>query len=197
MVYIIPKAFYFFIKGRNSSSCCWLIYKAHEFVVGDLMSASKRVIDVARKNVVSGHPDDSLSSVAKKMVDHWISSVVIIDKGKPVGIVTDGIIFRLIAQGHNPLKLTAKKVMVQPVPTIHENTRLEDAEATIQQSKVKRLVLVDDHGQIKGIVSQKDHRSICRVFLRGSAYSSSTRSTRLILNLLSLLATNHFFGSET
>lgn len=125
-------------------------------VVGDLMSASKRVIDVARKNVVSGHPDDSLSSVAKKMVDHWISSVVIVDKGKPVGIITDGIIFRLIAQERNPLTLTAKKVMAAPVQTIHMDTRLEDAEATFQQSKVKRLVLVDDKGQLKGIVSQKD-----------------------------------------
>lgn len=133
-----------------------LICQKHEFVAGDLMSASKRVIDVARKNVVSGHPDDSLSSVAKKMVDHWISSVVIVDKGKPVGIVTDGIIFRLIAQGRNPLKLTAKKVMAQPVQTIHMDTRLEDAEATFQQSKVKRLVLVDDNGQLKGIVNQKD-----------------------------------------
>ena len=156
MVYINSKAFYAFIKGRNSASCCWLICKEHEFMVGELMSASKRVIDVARKNVISGHPDDSLSSVARKMVDHWISSVVIVDKGKPVGIVTDGILFRLIAQGRNPLELTAKKVMAQPIHTIHMDTRLEDAEAAFQQSKVKRLVLVDDKGQLKGIVSQKD-----------------------------------------
>ena len=90
------------------------------------------------------------------MVDHWITSVVIEEKGKPVGIVTDGIIFRLIAKNQNPLKLSAKDVMAHPVHTIHEDASLEDAEEAFQQSNVSRLVVIDDKGQVKGIVSHKD-----------------------------------------
>ncbi|MFX1318634.1 MAG: CBS domain-containing protein [Promethearchaeota archaeon] len=120
------------------------------------MSSSKHVIDVARRKVVSGLPNDSLQSIAKSMVDHWITSVVIVEAGKPVGIVTDGIIFRLIAKGHNPLKLMAKDVMAHPVETIHEDVDLEDAEDAFRKSKVSRLVIVNDKGQVKGIVSKKD-----------------------------------------
>ena len=90
------------------------------------------------------------------MVDHWISSIVIVERGKPVGIVTDGIIFRLIAKKRNPLNLSAKDVMAHPVHTIHEDAGLEDAEDAFLKSKVSRLVVVDDKGQVKGIISKKD-----------------------------------------
>ncbi len=120
------------------------------------MQSSKHVIEVARRKVVSGKPDDPLPMIAKSMVDHWISSVVIVERGKPVGIVTDGIIFRLIAKQRNPLLLSAKDVMAYPVHTIHEDSGLEEAEDAFQKSKVSRLVIVDDKGQVKGIVSKKD-----------------------------------------
>ncbi len=90
------------------------------------------------------------------MVDHWISSIVIIERGKPVGIVTDGILFRLIAKGRNPLKLLAKDVMARPVETIREDVSLEEADEAFRKTKVKRLVIVNDAGQVKGIVSKKD-----------------------------------------
>lgn len=120
------------------------------------MHSSKHVIDVARRKVVSAKPDDPLPMIAKSMVDHWISSVVIVERGKPVGIVTDGIIFRLIAKKRNPLTLLAKDVMAHPVRTIHEDARLEEAEDAFRESKVSRLVIVDDKGQLIGIVSRKD-----------------------------------------
>jgi CBS domain-containing protein len=128
------------------------------------VSSSRHVIDIARKHVVSGHPNDPLPTIAKSMVDHWISSVVIVEKGKPVGIVTDGIIFRLIARNQNPLKLLAKDVMARPVHTIHENTKFDDVEKAFQKSKVSRLVIIDDEGHLKGIISHKD-------FDRFAAYS--------------------------
>lgn len=120
------------------------------------LRSSRRVIDVARRKVISAHPNDSLQSIAKSMVDHWISSIVIVEAGKPVGIVTDGIIFRLIAKGRNPLNLLAKDVMAHPVVTVHEDIDLEDAEDAFRKSKVSRLVIVNDKGQVKGIVSKKD-----------------------------------------
>jgi CBS domain-containing protein len=120
------------------------------------MHPAKHVMDIARTKVITANPDDSLSAVAKSMVDHWISSIVIVEKGKPVGIVTDGIIFRLIAKERNPLKLVAKDVMAHPVHTIHGNISLEDAEDIFIKSKVSRLVIVDEKGQLKGIISKKD-----------------------------------------
>lgn len=120
------------------------------------MSLPKHVMEIARTKVITAHPDDPLSTIAKSMVDHWISSVVIVEERKPVGIVTDGIIFRLIAKERNPLKLAAKDVMAHPVHTIHGNISLEEAEDIFIKSKVSRLIIVDEKGQLKGIISKKD-----------------------------------------
>lgn len=136
------------------------------------MSNPKSAIDVARKKVITCDPDEGLPSLAKKMVDHWISSILVIEKGKPVGIVTDGIIFRLIAQKRNPLNIIAKEVMVSPVHTIHANTTLRETEAQFLKTKVNRLAIVDDEGKLVGIVSKKDVN-------RYAAYSLAERMLKL------------------
>ncbi|MFW9831327.1 MAG: CBS domain-containing protein [Candidatus Thorarchaeota archaeon] len=114
------------------------------------------VLSFARKRVITCSIDEHLRDVVKKMVDHWISSVVVVDAGKPVGIITDGIIFRLIAKGRNPLKLHAKDVMARPVHTIGVNTSLSEAKKEFLKTKVSRLVIVDDEGNLVGIVNNKD-----------------------------------------
>jgi CBS domain-containing protein len=120
------------------------------------VSECRLAFELARKNVITCSPNDTLSKVAKLMVDHWISSVVVVEKGKPVGIVTDGIIFRLIANEHNPATVRAKDVMSKPVLTISPNATLDDAEHEFAKTKVKRLVFVDGEGKLIGIVSKKD-----------------------------------------
>lgn len=120
------------------------------------VTKSNRIIDVARKNVITCHPDESLSVIAKKMLDYWVSTILVEDEGKPVGIVTDGIIFRLIARGQKTLGLQAKQVMVSPVHTVHMNTTIAQTEDEFLKSKVSRLAVVDDEGKLVGIVSKKD-----------------------------------------
>ena len=98
-----------------------------------------RVKDVARRNVVTCRPDESIPMVSKIMLDNWVGSVVILENEKPIGIVTDGIIFKLIAEGKNPTILLARDIMVQPVYTVHENNNaLDISDDDFLKSKVNR-----------------------------------------------------------
>jgi CBS domain-containing protein len=116
-----------------------------------------RVAEVARKNVVTCRPDESIPMVAKMMLDNWIGSVIVVNnKQEPVGFVTDGIIFNLIAKGKNPTILLARDVMVKPVQTVHMNTNVLDiSDDEFLKSKVNRLAVVDDEGKLTGIISRK------------------------------------------
>ncbi|MFX1519924.1 MAG: CBS domain-containing protein [Promethearchaeota archaeon] len=115
-----------------------------------------RVAEVARKNVVTCRPDESIPMIAKMMLDHWIGSVLVVEKEKPIGFVTDGIIFKLIAKGRNPTTLLARDVMVEPVRTVHMDTNVFDiSDDEFLKSKVHRLVVVDDEGNVIGILSRK------------------------------------------
>ncbi|MFX1251695.1 MAG: CBS domain-containing protein, partial [Promethearchaeota archaeon] len=57
------------------------------------MSRDVRAIDIARKKVFTCRPDQTIPHVAKIMKDNWIGSVIVVEQDKPIGIVTDGIIF--------------------------------------------------------------------------------------------------------
>jgi len=115
-----------------------------------------RVKDVARRNVVTCRPDESIPMVSKMMVDNWVGSLVVLENEKPVGIVTDGIIFKLIAEGKNPTILLARDVMVKPVRTVHENKNaLDISDDEFLKSKVNRLVVVNDEGKLVGVLSRK------------------------------------------
>ncbi len=114
------------------------------------------VKDVARRNVVTCRPDESIPMVSKMMLDNWVGSVVVLENEKPVGIVTDGIIFKLIAEGKNPTILLARDVMVKPVHTVHENKNaLDISDDEFLKSKVHRLVVVNDEGKLVGVLSRK------------------------------------------
>lgn len=115
-----------------------------------------RVAEVSRKNVVTCKPDETIPMVAKMMVDNWIGSVIVVEKEKPIGFVTDGIIFKLIAKGKNPTILLARDIMVKPVQTVHVNKNVLDiSDDEFLKSKVSRLAVVDDEGKLVGVLSRK------------------------------------------
>jgi CBS domain-containing protein len=121
------------------------------------MSKEVRVIDIARKNVITCKSDERLPDVAKLMLDHWIGSVIVVnDENEPIGIVTDGILFMLIAKGRNPTILLARDVMIKSVSTVHQDTYVSDiSDDQFLKSKVNRLVVVNDDGKLVGVISRK------------------------------------------
>jgi len=73
------------------------------------------------------------------------------------GIITDrDIVVRSIAEGRNPLSLTASACMTSPVFTIDENASLDDCTDLMESKKVRRVPVVSSSGALVGIVAQAD-----------------------------------------
>ena len=53
------------------------------------MTTRVLVRDIMNSPVVSASPNDTIHDIAKKMKDENIGSIIIMEKDKPVGIVTD------------------------------------------------------------------------------------------------------------
>ncbi|MFX0064636.1 MAG: CBS domain-containing protein [Candidatus Hermodarchaeota archaeon] len=121
-----------------------------------MMSRDVRAIDIARKKVFTCRPDQTIPSIARIMMENWIGSIIVVEEDKPIGIITDGIIFELIAKERNPLVLLVKDVMITPVFTIHEDTDIYDSEDQFLKTKVKRLAVVNDEGELVGVLSKKE-----------------------------------------
>lgn len=105
-------------------------------------------------------PETGLQDVARMMVDCDCGCIPVVDSNDskmPIGMITDrDITCRVVAQGRNPLELTAGDAMSSTVVSVTPDTSLEDCLNLMEESQVRRIAVVDDIGKICGIVAQAD-----------------------------------------
>jgi CBS-domain-containing membrane protein len=114
------------------------------------------VRDVMTKAVKTARIDTSVRDAARKMNKFFIGSILIIDKNKLVGILTERDILRsVVEQGIDSSIIKVKDIMSSPVITIYPDTSIEDAAQLMVKKQIKKLPVVDD-GKLVGIVTSMD-----------------------------------------
>ncbi|HMF57242.1 MAG TPA: CBS domain-containing protein [Pyrinomonadaceae bacterium] len=77
--------------------------------------------------------------------------------GRLVGLITDrDIVVRAIAEGKDPRATRAEEVMTTDMHTAKPNDRVVDAIRTMGDKQVRRIPVVGDNGQLRGIISMAD-----------------------------------------
>ena len=70
------------------------------------------------ENVVTMKPNDSVKKAAELMNLHGISSLIVVDSGKPVGVITErDMLSRVLNKPKMTTGATVQKVMSKPVIT--------------------------------------------------------------------------------
>jgi CBS domain-containing protein len=116
-----------------------------------------RVSEVMVRDPVTFHPDTPVNELAKTMRERPIASVVLVKEGKPVGIVTErDLVHRVLADGRDPSKLRAGEVCSKPVVAVSVYCDVEDAVDTMNDYKIRRLVVVDPDDKVAGILTTDD-----------------------------------------
>ena len=91
---------------------------------------------------------------AKSMAKWKIGSLVIIHDGTPVGIITEGDISRIVAEGLDPAGTTVS-VGKKRLFTVPPDERVEGAAKTMAEAAIKKLPVMED-GKLVGIITQTD-----------------------------------------
>lgn len=119
-----------------------------------------KVSDVMTESPNCCTPDAGLQEVAQMMVDCDCGCIPVVDGDNskmPVGMITDrDITCRVVAQGKNPLDLTARDAMTSTVVSVTPETPLDKCLDLMEESQVRRIAVVDGDGKICGIVAQAD-----------------------------------------
>ena len=115
-----------------------------------------KVRDVMTRNVETASPGDSVVEVARRMSEIDSGVMPVMDDGKLVGVITDrDIVIRVVGEGRDN-EIAVQEVMTSPVETCGENDKLKAATKKMADLQMRRLVVLDDHGELAGILSLGD-----------------------------------------
>lgn len=116
--------------------------------------------DLMTSNPACCTMDTPLQDVARMMVQCDCGEIPVVERDdlkKPVGVVTDrDIVCRAIAKGRNPTGMTAGDVMSSPAVTARQLDQLDAIRQMMETHQIRRIPIVDDRGQICGIVALAD-----------------------------------------
>lgn len=119
-----------------------------------------KVSEIMTANPACCTPDSNLQEVAKMMLDNDCGAIPVCEDGnhkRPIGVITDrDITIRTVANGDNPLTMTAKSVMTKNVVTVTPETSVEDCLNLMEENQVRRIPVVDENGECCGMVAQAD-----------------------------------------
>src|SRR5881296_560221 len=114
-----------------------------------------RVKEIMTEHPTCCTPETRLQEVARLMADHDCGAIPIVETQetmRPIGMVTDrDITCRAIAEGTNPLELTAGDCMSEPAVTVAEEADVVDCCDTMERHQVRRVPVVDATGGCCGI----------------------------------------------
>jgi predicted transcriptional regulator len=120
---------------------------------------SDPVRNIMTRNPTHCSADTSLQEVAKMMVDHDCGLIPVVgtDGSSPIGTITDrDITCRTVAEGKNPLELSAKDCMSSDCVTISEDAKMDECIKLMEKHKIRRILVTDSFGHCCGIVAQAD-----------------------------------------
>ena len=114
------------------------------------------VRDIMAVNVISMPPDASVFEVSKAMAEMDIGSVIIADKDRPLGIITESdIVRRVIVKEKDTKTTTASEIMSSPIVHVEPGTGLTDAMRVMAKSNIRRVAVLKNNS-LAGIITSRD-----------------------------------------
>jgi CBS domain-containing protein len=137
-----------------------------------------RVLDIMSIDVLTVSPDESLKAAARLMVERGVSGLPVVNEaGKLIGIITEADFLEreadrshrrlLDALMHKPDTVSEAETVGEVMSThpviIYPEASVTEAARVMSHHHVKRLPVVNDEGELQGIISRSD---VVTVFTR-------------------------------
>lgn len=112
---------------------------------------------LVRRDPETVTPGVTCAQAAQRMRDAGVGSLVVIDQGRPLGVVTDrDLVVRVIAAGKDPAKLPVGEAMSERPMFVTETTDLVAVLQLMRDMSVRRVPVVDARREVIGVVSLDD-----------------------------------------
>jgi len=117
---------------------------------------SLKVEDIMVKDVITIDASASVKEAAEIMNQFEIGSLIVVERRKAVGIITErDLLKRVVAASRDVEKTKVKEIMSRPLIVIEPNMDLEEAIKLMFKMKIKKLPVVQE-GRLVGLISLTD-----------------------------------------
>ena len=99
-------------------------------------------------------PDATLDQAIAQMLEYGADYTVITENGKPLGILTERDMPRLLHDHADPGSITVSQAMSHPVMSIALDRSITEALEIMNECHLRHMVVIDANGAIVGVVSQ-------------------------------------------
>ncbi len=120
------------------------------------MSTARAIIEKKGADVVTIAKDAHVLEAAKKMNEHHIGAVIVVDGQQVVGIFTErDILNRIVAAQRSAGETKVGEVMTSPMACCTRDTEVAECKAVMTERKIRHLPVVED-GKLYGMISAGD-----------------------------------------
>jgi len=120
------------------------------------MKTIKQVINSKGSEVKSVSPDTETINAIKLMAESGISSLLVIDDGKVIGIFSDkDFSCKVVAENRLTEIIPISEVMTKPVCAIRPDQSIDDAMSVMTEKRIRHLPVMDGE-KLVGLVSIGD-----------------------------------------
>ena len=112
--------------------------------------------DLGPDDVVTADPNDSVADVVDDFRSEDVGAVVVTDDQEPVGLVTDRDVALSVGQNGDIADEPVESVMSDDPVTLQEDEEAMEISRAIEDQNVRRIPVVDDEGNLTGLVTFDD-----------------------------------------
>lgn len=117
--------------------------------------------EICNREVITIQRDETVLEAAKLMRQYHVGAVIVIDKldGRtaPVGIITDrDLVVEVLATELDETVITVGDIMAPEVFTLKESMEASEAVQLMRRKTTRRLPVVDEDGELVGILTLDD-----------------------------------------
>lgn len=115
-----------------------------------------QVEEVAQEDVVAAERDTPIATVVAKMAAEDVGCVVVVENDKPVGVITDRNIALALESTPDIASKQAGDLISGDLVTATTGMSIFNALQQLNDEAVRRLPIVDDSGNLEGIITLDD-----------------------------------------
>jgi CBS domain-containing protein len=120
------------------------------------LQLSTPVAHIMTRQLIQATPKETVQTIAMRMTEARVSSILVVEEGRLQGIVTDrDLRSRILAVGGSSDSLVADVMTASPV-TLSPNSLVMQAQTLMSESNIHHLPIVDEEHQAVGMLTAAD-----------------------------------------